>query len=324
MRVLFVSNSFPRDLRVNVSGSFQRMRMFVDALKEIAEIDLLFYVPPDMNITPTITSESERMLSRHWKADFRLCLCPRSTPGKAQSRWRQYCAGTLSLFKQSGYADTSGPQQIQVLNDRLHSKPDVIFVHRMAAMCPVLLTEARLPPIFLDLDDIEHIAYLRSIHWQSTWRSQLINYARIPALCFGEYRAIRRAYRTFVCSELDRRYLTNRWGLAGVAKVPNAVKIPKPRPLAPYPTLLFIGSYWYPPNVHAADFLIERVWPHIHRSMPEARLFVAGTQPERIPSYNKRPPGVEFTGFVDDLEALYQQSRVVCCPVLAGGGTRIK
>src|SRR5262249_5552633 len=35
-------------------------------------------------------------------------------------------------------------------------------------------------------------------------------------------------------------------------------------------------------------------------------------------------PGVEFTGFVDDLEALYQQSRVVCCPVLAGGGTRIK
>jgi glycosyltransferase involved in cell wall biosynthesis len=35
-------------------------------------------------------------------------------------------------------------------------------------------------------------------------------------------------------------------------------------------------------------------------------------------------PGVEFTGFVDDLEGLYQRSRVVCAPILAGGGTRIK
>ena len=36
------------------------------------------------------------------------------------------------------------------------------------------------------------------------------------------------------------------------------------------------------------------------------------------------PPGVEFTGFVEDIQKLYKRSRVVCCPILAGGGTRIK
>ena len=34
--------------------------------------------------------------------------------------------------------------------------------------------------------------------------------------------------------------------------------------------------------------------------------------------------GVRFAGFVEDLDGLYQQSRVVCAPILSGSGTRIK
>jgi glycosyltransferase involved in cell wall biosynthesis len=35
-------------------------------------------------------------------------------------------------------------------------------------------------------------------------------------------------------------------------------------------------------------------------------------------------PGVEFTGFVDDLASLYRRSKVVCAPILSGAGTRVK
>jgi glycosyltransferase involved in cell wall biosynthesis len=35
-------------------------------------------------------------------------------------------------------------------------------------------------------------------------------------------------------------------------------------------------------------------------------------------------PGVEFTGFVEGLDDLYRQSRVICAPILSGGGTRVK
>jgi glycosyltransferase involved in cell wall biosynthesis len=132
------------------------------------------------------------------------------------------------------------------------------------------------------------------------------------------------AHRTFVCSELDRLYLTNRLRLPRVVTVPNAVTIPEPQPLTPEPTLLFIGSYSYKPNVDAAEFLVEQVWPRISRAMPKARLIIAGANPNRIHGYSSGIPGVEFTGFVEDLDGLYGRSRVVCVPILSGGGTRVK
>ena len=58
--------------------------------------------------------------------------------------------------------------------------------------------------------------------------------------------------------------------------------------------------------------------------MPEARLIIAGASPEYIRGYHSRLPSVEFPGFVDDLDSLYRRSRVVCAPILSGGGTRVK
>jgi glycosyltransferase involved in cell wall biosynthesis len=324
MRVLFVSNNFPGDLRTNVNGVFQRMRIFIDALREIAHLDVLFYVPPGVDTSPTAVSALERTLARYWDADLRLSLCPRFTREGALSKWRLYGASALSLFQQPGYVDTSGTRQVQAFEQCLGREPEVIFAHRLAAMCPPLLTRVPLPPTFFDLDDIEHVAYVRGIERQWWWYSRLRSYLCVPALWWGERKAIRLARRTFVCSERDRRYLADRWRLPGVVTVPNAVSTAKLLPVSSDPTLLFLGSYRYHPNVQAAEFLLKQIWPRIHRTIPAARLVIAGVCPERIPGFSTDMPGVEFPGFMDDLEALYRRSRVVCCPILAGGGTRIK
>ncbi|MHC5733168.1 MAG: glycosyltransferase family 4 protein, partial [Nostoc sp.] len=79
-----------------------------------------------------------------------------------------------------------------------------------------------------------------------------------------------------------------------------------------------------PNNVIGANFLIENIWPLIYQQHPEARLIIAGKSPENIRTYSDNIPGVEFTGFVPDINALYDQTRVVCCPILSGGGTRLK
>jgi glycosyltransferase involved in cell wall biosynthesis len=215
-------------------------------------------------------------------------------------------------------------QQVEAFETCLERKPDAVFAHRLAAMCPPLLTREVLPPIFFDLDDIEHIALVRGIDRRWRRRAKLWSYLRAPALWWGERRAMQLAHRTFVCSELDRDYLTNRWRVPRVAVVPNAVSIAQPLPLTAEPTLLFLGSYRYRPNVQAAEFLIEQIWPRVHRVRPDARLIIAGACPERIRKSDSHLPGIEFTGFVDDIEDLYRRSRVVCCPILAGGGTRIK
>jgi glycosyltransferase involved in cell wall biosynthesis len=132
------------------------------------------------------------------------------------------------------------------------------------------------------------------------------------------------ARRTFVCSDKDRTYLKNRWGLKGVVKIPNAVKIPEIQSITSEHTMLFLGSYNYKPNIDAVEFLIKKIWPLVRQTIPNATLKIAGTPPNRIPSYREDTPGVEFTGFVTELDELYRKTRVVCAPILSGGGTRVK
>jgi glycosyltransferase involved in cell wall biosynthesis len=321
---LLVSKSFPRDLRTNVNGVFQRLRMFVDAAKEIARLDALFFVAPGVETSSGAVARFETALCRVWNADLRLFLCPQQAQPEC-SNWAQYGESALSLFRQPGYREVSGPLQVQALEETVdRCRPDVILAHRLTAMCPPLLTRRRLPRIVFDLDDIEHVSWLRSIGASPGWRTRQLQRARLPALWWGERRAIKLADRTLVCSEDDRAYLEALWRLPNVGSVPNGVEIGTPSPVPPDPLLLFIGSYRYAPNVQAAEFLIEKVWPRIQSARPEAQLVLAGAAPENIPGYGAPLPGVRFPGFVEDLADLYRKARVVCCPVFTGGGTRIK
>ncbi len=146
----------------------------------------------------------------------------------------------------------------------------------------------------------------------------------VPLLVWSEYRSICLAKETFVCSDLDCHYLEKLYRLPGIVTIPNAVSIPLPTPVPESPTLLFLGTYRYRPNVEAVEFLLDKIWPRIRTAAPNANLIVAGSLPERIRFFNSETPGVEFTGYVSDLDMLYGRSRVICCPVQSGSGTRIK
>jgi glycosyltransferase involved in cell wall biosynthesis len=300
------------------------MEMFIDAIKERAELDMLFYVPTSVDTSPSSVSRLQESLSAHWQAETRLTLCPREERKRAPSRWEVYGAGALSFFRQQGHRAMSGPRQVDAFEQCLSRKPELLFVHRLGSMCPVMLTRHDLPPVYLDLDDLEHVAFVRRIGQPPTWPAKLLYYLQVPALLWAERRAIRLARQTYVCSNIDRDYLTRRWRLSGVVAVPNAVAVPEPLPLPSEPTLLFLGTYSYEPNVAAAEFLVDRVWPLVRQAVPQARLILAGPSPERIRSYGRRIPGIEYTGFVEDLSALYARVRVVCSPIFSGGGTRFK
>lgn len=331
MRVLFVSTHFPSDLRLDVQGTYKRMALFVEALKLMlqasraanTQLDVLFYVPPETDTSPAAIAATQKALSANWKLPINLFLCPEFVHGKPLSKWQQQALGMLNFFQQRDLVRTSQPAQIQAFEACLERQPDAIFIHRLRSMCPAMLTRKPLPPIFFDLDDIEHIAFLRDIRQPPTRLITSLYYLQLPALWWGERQAMRQATQTYVCSQQDQAYLT-RQGLPGVISIPNAVTLPRPQPLTAEPTLLLLGAYHYYPNINAANFLIENVFPIVREQVPDARLIIAGKQPENIRTYSSKPPGVEFTGFVDDLDALYRRSRVVCCSILSGGGTRVK
>jgi glycosyltransferase involved in cell wall biosynthesis len=321
MRILFVSIHFPSDLSTCTQGVYKRMSLFIDAIKEIGEIDMLFFVPPETQVSPDAIAQTERSFSQHWQTTINLFLCPKEEQNSLPN-WRQQWDGIFNFFKQSDFFIS--PQQMQALEECLSRKPDAIFVHRLSSMSAFMQVQQPLPPVFLDLDDIEHISFMRQIRQPPTGLATQLYYLQVPARFWGEVQAIRKARCSFVCSSGDRRYLTKRLGFPNVVTVPNAIAIPEQQAIAQEPTLLLIGGYNYFPNMNAANFLIERVWTDIYKAIPDARLIIAGPYPQNIRSYNKKVRGVEFPGFVDDINALYQKSRVVCCPIFSGGGTRVK
>jgi glycosyltransferase involved in cell wall biosynthesis len=191
-------------------------------------------------------------------------------------------------------------------------------------MAPFCRIKSGRPPVFFDLDDVEHRLKSRTSLASASFARNLYNLLQVPAIYFAERKATRIAARTFVCSDLDRRYLTQ-LGMVGVESVPNALSMPAFIPnTKTEPSILFLGTYEYPPNAIAAERLVSQIWPKIRARNAQARLLIVGRRPDLIPSFALKPPGVEFPGVVPDLDSVYGKCRIVCCPITVGGGTRLK
>lgn len=320
-RILFISKYLPHRAQ-DVHGVYKRLDMWVEALSEVGELEFLFYVHPESPTPPDAGARAARRLERRWGRPVRLQICEHGDP-EPRSRWQAYGPSVLSMFRQGIYRAMSGSEQVAAFRQALSDSVDLVFAHRLTAMCPVLLSGRPLPPVLFDLDDIEHLSRFRKLATPPLWPGKKAAYLQLPAFWLGEWRAIRSVERTFVCSERDRRYL-ERQGLSGISVVPNAVSFPAEVHEPEGRDLLFLGSYSYRPNRNAARWLARDIWPRIRDRVPEATLVLAGGDQQLLDEEIHRTAGVEVLGFVEDLDALYRRIRVVCCPLLAGGGTRFK
>lgn len=322
MRFLIVSEYLPRP--TDQHGVFQRLGTFAKALDRLGCLNFLFFVGPRWNVTPEDTAE---LITDHWGIRKPRVFIEQYGAEPGASRLvADYLSPMTSIHRQAPYARMSGADQVAVVDRHLATHPDMVFAHRLGAMSALLLTRQPAPPILFDLDDIEHKAAARSISKPPNWRLKRLRYLHLPALWFGERAAIHKAHTAFVCSVKDREYLRRTMRTGSIKVLPNTSAPPSaipPSSSAP-PNILFLGSYDYRPNTLAAEILIRDIWPRVTEQAPWARLLIAGANPHNISAYGEPQTTIEFTGFVDDLHALYARSRVICTPIQNGGGTRIK
>ena len=329
MRILFLSEYYPFDIRTEVYGVFKRMRMLLDAVKAFGELDVLFFAPLGVDPSPEAAGQLEREIEAVWGLRVNVFVRAQQPAGSRPLRgrlplWiRCLRRGAVTYDSELSLNTSHGPS-LESVAQCLDRRPDLVLAFRLGTMAPLLLLDRELPPIFFDLDDVEHIKAIRTARRMQDLLPRLATYAAVPILWWSEYRAMALARSTFVSSSHDLRRFTRFPRRAHRVVVPNAVSIPPSRPLPSEMTLLFLGNYTYLPNVEAAEYLIRDVWPRVKEREPNARLLIGGAWPERIPSKASPPPGVEFVGFVEDLDALYRRTRVVCCGVQVGSGTRIK
>ncbi len=325
MRSLMVIKVSPIREAGAACGNYTRYDLLASALRSISsEIEIAWFGGRDTIEAFGPMAPHEAELSRIWGVPVRLSPIIEREP-RPKTLWTHYGAGALSAWGQPEYYHSTGPSQAAAVAELLARRPDLVLVSRLMAMGAVMQSGIRPPRLFFDLDDIEHKKLTRIMRAPPLAPGKLLYAAHVPSLLLAERRALRMADATFVCSEEDRRHL-QRLGMGrGVTVVPNGLPVPAhPALPCPEPTILFLGAYGYDANCDAAHRLVTRIFPIIRQQVPAARLIVAGALPQRIPSFGSAGDGVEFTGFVPDLDALYARSRVIACPVITGSGTRIK
>ena len=325
-RALFVTHLLPLSEERAAVGVYRRQRMLIQAIKDVcAEVEVLVYVWPQGPLTvPGAEQMAAAALRNLWEGEFRVVICERDPEPKQHSFWRRYVRPAFGFLRLAAYEPLAGERQREALEGCLARRPDLIFVHRLNSMAPLLRASVPLPPVFLDLDDIEHVAYARSIGQAPTWPGKRLQYLQLPALMAGERRAIRLVKSVFVCSTSDRDRLRRLFRADNIEAIQNAVAIPARTALPSQATLLIIGSYGYAPNRVAVEYFLDHIWPLIRVEVPSAHLTIAGAGPERLRHHGQVPAGVEFAGYVADLDALYARTRMVPCTILSGGGTRVK
>ena len=185
-------------------------------------------------------------------------------------------------------------------------------------------------PTVLNHHNVESHMLLRRAEQESNPLKKF--YFRQEGRRLADYeRKVARRFRLhLVCAELDGERLVRTTGAVPIQIVPNGVDLNYFRP-APADTrqrpdsMIFVGGLSWYPNSAAMRFFVEQVWPKIVAQRPNAELRIIGRNPPAdLAAAAQRDARIKVMGFVDDIRPLVDQSMVYVCPILDGGGTKLK
>jgi glycosyltransferase involved in cell wall biosynthesis len=86
----------------------------------------------------------------------------------------------------------------------------------------------------------------------------------------------------------------------------------------------FVALMSWTPNIDAANFLIDDVWPIVRKSVTHAELLIVGRNPPPEITTKHGTNGVIVTGTVADVRPYLAQAAITTAPLRAGGGSRLK
>ncbi len=321
------------DLQASRHGIYQRLRMLVTAMAQTGlALDVVcsegLKVPAS---DPAALARVAEGIREHWGLEARVLGLTRSVKDVRTPYLVQQLLGCVSQRWSPGMRAAVAGGQFDVLQRALDEKPVLVLAHRLRSMALLSACQG-LPTTVFDMDDIEHVVHQRRMGLGQSRRERWLARAELPALHRLERQAVRQAWKTLVCARDDAQLLANFCGVPAerVTVVPNGLPLPAESPqqatspAEARPILLMVGIYSYEPNGEGARHFIEHTWPLVRQARPDAEAWFVGASPESIGDASRMPEGVRLLGFVDDIEAVYAQAGLVICPILTGGGTRVK
>ena len=87
--------------------------------------------------------------------------------------------------------------------------------------------------------------------------------------------------------------------------------------------LVFTGNMSYLPNISAAEYIVNEILPQLLKDFPSIRIALCGANPSsRVKRLQNK--NVEVTGWVENIQEYYAQSRIFIAPMELGTGLQNK
>ncbi len=219
------------------------------------------------------------------------------------------------------------PETIKAVEQELATY-DYDLIHAETFYMMPHIPQTNIPTILVE-QTIEYLGY-ESYAGKTFWPLKLLLNIDIAKIKRWERHYWHKADRLITMSQDDRHYIQEYLqDKSKVKVVSNGVDTDWfdqiKRQEQQHPTILYVGTFKWLPNIEAAQFLVEKVWPLIKAKQPQAQLKIVGNAPtNKIKSYQNQDPRIEVTGRVPDIRHAFKQADVLVAPVFSGKGTRYK
>lgn len=219
------------------------------------------------------------------------------------------------------------PEAVEAIKQDLSSQSyDLIHAETFYMMPHIPQTDT---PVLLVEQTIEYLGYQSYAQKRSLPLKLLLN-LDIKNIIHWERHYWREANVLVSMSEDDRTYIQKFLSKPQKVKVvSNGVNsdwfAQKERIFSKEPTILFVGTFKWLPNVEAVGYLVNEIWPFVKQLMPQAKLKIVGNAPTKtVKKYGEDDPSIDVVGRVEDIRDAFCSSHVLLAPVLSGKGTRYK
>ena len=200
---------------------------------------------------------------------------------------------------------------------------DLVIVSRHYVLAPILATLRRLCRHARLAFDTVDLHFLREEREAEVTGSNEIA-ARAAETRRQELALIKKSDITLVVSAMEQTLLTELLPDADVRIVSNIHRVHgRKRGFGERKDLMFVGGFQHVPNIDAAKWLVEEIFPKVRRQIPGIRLHLIGSRmPAEILAINS--PGVRVHGFVPELEPYLEGCRLSLAPLRYGAGVKGK
>jgi sugar transferase (PEP-CTERM/EpsH1 system associated) len=179
---------------------------------------------------------------------------------------------------------------------------------------------------FMDLDSDKWRQYSHTSSWPMSWI-----YRREAYLLSRYEHRIQKTFRhCFLISQNEVDLFNRNIGAAdNVHVLGNGINShsfypPDTAPQNDAPVFIFTGVMDYKPNVEAVHWFMDNAWGLIKEKYPEARFIIAGMNPVESIRKLEPLPGIEVTGYVDEILPYYHQADYFVAPFTIARGVQNK